>query len=184
MKVIPTMLPGLLILEPRAFPDPRGFFMETYQSPRYEAAGVGGPFVQDNLSRSSRDVLRGLHLQHPHAQGKLVSVFHGEVYDVAADVRVGSPTFGQWVGVALSAENKRQFYIPPGFAHGFCVLSETVLFFYKCTDVYDAPSEVGIAWNDPEIGVEWPIAAPQLSARDLKNPPLREVRHRLPRFQP
>ena len=139
------------------------------------AAGEPLPFVQDNVSRSRQGILRGLHLQNPHAQGKLVSVLDGEVYDVAVDVRVGSPTFGKWVGVTLSADNHRQFYVPPGFAHGFCVTSEFATFVYKCTDLYDAASEIGIAWNDPALAIDWPVADPILSPRDRRHPPLAAV---------
>lgn len=184
MKVIATKLPGVLILEPRVLGDGRGFFMETYNQPRYAEAGIRRPFVQDNLSFSARGVLRGLHLQHPHVQGKLVSVLQGEVWDVAVDVRRGSLTFGQWTGVVLSADNKRQFYVPEGFAHGYCALSETALFFYKCTDVYHPETEVGIRWNDPELTVGWPLASPTLSDRDARNPLLRDVLDRLPAYEP
>mgnify|MGYP001820325502 FL=1 len=154
MKVEPGRIPGLLIIEPKVFGDERGFFMESYSRDRYAEAGVPAEFVQDNLSLSARGILRGLHLQHPNDQGKLCSVLQGEVFDVAVDVRVGSPTFGQWEGVTLSAENKRQFYVPPGFAHGFCVLSERALFSYKCTDFYSAESEIGVIWNDPDLGID------------------------------
>ena len=175
MNVVETNLPDVLIIEPRVFGDERGFFMETWNGRRYEEAGLPGRFVQDNLSYSARGVLRGLHFQNPQPQGKLVSVLRGEVFDVAVDIRVGSPTFGEWTGVTLSAENKRQFYVPPDFAHGFLVTSEDALFFYKCTDYY-APSAEGIVlWNDPEIGIEWPTDAPTLSERDSKAPPLREI---------
>ena len=163
MNVLETGLPGVVIIEPDVFGDDRGFFMETWNGRRYEEAGLPGRFVQDNLSYSARGVLRGLHFQNPQAQGKLVSVLRGEVFDVAVDIRVGSPTFGEWTGVTLSAENKRQFYVPPEFAHGFLVTGEDALFFYKCTDYY-APSAEGIVlWNDPEIGIEWPTDAPTLS---------------------
>ena len=175
MKVEPGRIPGLLIIEPKVFGDERGFFMESYSRDRYAEAGVPAEFVQDNLSLSARGILRGLHLQHPNDQGKLCSVLQGEVFDVAVDVRVGSPTFGQWEGVTLSAENKRQFYVPPGFAHGFCVLSERALFSYKCTDFYSAQSEIGVIWNDPDLGIEWPIEAPRLSAKDGENPRLKDI---------
>jgi dTDP-4-dehydrorhamnose 3,5-epimerase len=183
MNVIETSLPGVLILEPRVFGDERGFFMETWNSRRYEEAGLPERFVQDNLSYSARGVLRGLHFQNPQPQGKLVSVLRGEVFDVAVDIRVGSPTFGEWTGVTLSAENKHQFYVPPDFAHGFLVTGEDALFFYKCTDFY-APSAEGIVlWNDPEIGIEWPAGAPTLSERDGNAPPLREMPEgSLPRY--
>lgn len=176
-------LSGLVIIEPTVFGDARGFFMESYSRDRYAEAGLPSQFVQDNLSMSARGILRGLHLQHPCDQGKLCSVLIGEVFDVAVDVRVGSPTFGQWEGVTLSSDNKRQFYVPPGFAHGFCVLSEKALFSYKCTDFYSAPNELGVAWNDPEIGIAWPIDAPQLSDKDSKNPRLKDIAEEaLPRY--
>jgi dTDP-4-dehydrorhamnose 3,5-epimerase len=175
MNVVETSLPGVLIIEPKVLGDERGFFMETWNGRRYEEAGLPGRFVQDNLSYSARGVLRGLHFQNPRPQGKLVSVLRGEVFDVAVDIRVGSPTFGEWRGVTLSAENKRQFYVPPDFAHGFLVTSDDALFFYKCTDYY-APSAEGIVlWNDPEIGIEWPTDTPTLSGRDSEAPPLREM---------
>jgi dTDP-4-dehydrorhamnose 3,5-epimerase len=182
VKVRETKLPGLLIIEPVVHGDRRGFFVETYSRDRYAAAGVPGEFVQDNLSSSRRGILRGLHLQHPRAQGKLCSALDGEVYDVAVDVRRGSPTFGAWEGVVLSSDNMRQLYVPPGFAHGFCVLSEQALFSYKCTDFYSPEDELGIAWDDDDIGIEWPIEAPLLSEKDLANPKLRQLASdRLPR---
>ena len=172
MKVTETDLPGVLILEPRVFGDDRGFFMETWQRERYREAGIDVDFVQDNLSFSRKGVLRGLHFQNPHAQGKLVQVLQGEVFDVAVDIRVGSPTFGRWAGINLSADNKRQFYVPPDFAHGFCVLSETALFSYKCTDLYHPESEGSILWNDPAIGIDWPVSDPSLSEKDAQAPTL------------
>ncbi|MBV1858974.1 MAG: dTDP-4-dehydrorhamnose 3,5-epimerase [Nannocystaceae bacterium] len=175
MKVETTKIAGLVVLEPRVFGDARGFFKETYATQRYAQAGIEAPFVQDNLSKSSRGVLRGLHLQHPHGQGKLVQVLLGEVFDVAVDVRHGSPTFGQWVGVTLSAENHRQFYIPPGFAHGFCVTSDEALFSYKCTDGYHPECEHGVLWNDPEVGIQWPVHEPSLSEKDMEYPRLSEI---------
>ena len=175
MKVLPTDLPGVLILEPKVFPDARGFFLETYNKEKYAAAGLTLDFVQDNLSFSSRGVLRGLHYQNPHAQGKLVYVLQGEVWDVAVDIRPGSPQFGRWTAVTLSSENKRQFYIPPGFAHGFCVLSDTALFTYKCTDLYHPECDGGIRWDDPELGIAWPMAEPLLSDKDRKQPLLKDV---------
>jgi dTDP-4-dehydrorhamnose 3,5-epimerase len=172
---------GLVIIEPSVFGDARGFFMESYSRDRYAEAGLPREFVQDNISRSARGILRGLHLQHPNDQGKLCQVLEGEVFDVAVDVRVGSPTFGQWEGVTLSSENRRQFYVPPGFAHGFCVLSEYALFSYKCTDYYSQPSELGVIWNDPDIGIDWPIGNPQLSDKDARNPRLKDIpQDRLP----
>jgi dTDP-4-dehydrorhamnose 3,5-epimerase len=183
MNVVETSLPGVLIIEPKVFGDERGFFMETWNGRRYEEAGLPGRFVQDNLSYSARGVLRGLHFQNPQPQGKLVSVLRGEVFDVAVDVRVGSPTFGEWTSVTLSAENKRQFYVPPDFAHGFLVTGEDAIFCYKCTDYYVPSSEGILLWNDPEIGIEWPTDAPTLSERDGKAPPLREMPEgSLPRY--
>jgi dTDP-4-dehydrorhamnose 3,5-epimerase len=175
VKVIETKLPGVLIIEPRAFGDARGFFMETWQQERYEKIGIREKFVQDNLSYSTRGVLRGLHYQQPNTQGKLVSVVHGEVFDVAVDIRVGSPTFGQWVGVNLSGENHRQLWVPPGFAHGFCVLSDTTYFTYKCTDVYTPSAEGGIIWNDPNIGIEWPMKDIVLSEKDQVYSRLKDI---------
>ena len=183
MNVIETTLPGVLILEPAVFGDARGYFLETWQQSRYEALGITGQFLQDNLSFSTRGVLRGLHYQHPHDQGKLVSVVQGEAFDAAVDIRRGSPTFGQWTGVILSGENHRQFWVPPGFAHGFCVLSETVYFTYKCTDIYSPASEGGIAWDDPDIGIDWPLKEVRLSAKDQKSIRLKDVpMERLPLY--
>lgn len=183
MNVIETPLPGCLIIEPKVFGDARGFFMENWNHARYAASDIGPDFVQSNLSRSARGVLRGLHYQWPNPQGKLVSVLEGEVYDVAVDIRRGSPTFGQWTGVVLSAENKRQFWIPEGFAHGFVVTSEAALFTYLCTAPYDASADAGIAWNDPDIGIEWPVDEPALSDKDSAAPLLRDVaEERLPIF--
>jgi len=183
VKVEQTAIPGLLILEPRVFGDARGFFKETYFAQRYAEAGVQGTFVQDNLSKSSRGVLRGLHLQHPHGQGKLVQVVLGEVFDVAVDVRRGSPAFGRWYGAMLSGENLRQLYIPPGFMHGFCVLSDSAELSYKCTEFYDAADEFAVRWDDPDIGIEWPIDSPLLSARDEAAPRLKEIEAKLPLFE-
>lgn len=183
MKCIETAIPGVLIIEPDVFGDARGFFMETWKASRYEEIGVREPFLQDNLSFSTRGVLRGLHYQHPHEQGKLVSVVQGEVFDVAVDIRGGSPFFGQWVGVTLSGDNHRQFWVPPGFAHGFCVLSETAYFTYKCTDLYAPSTEGGIAWNDSDIGIEWPLTDVILSDKDKLYPCLRDVDNALlPQF--
>lgn len=175
MKVERTALPGVLILEPKVFGDARGFFMETWNRSRYAEAGLPGEFVQDNVSYSRHGVLRGLHYQSPRAQGKLVHVLEGEVFDVAVDVRVGSPTFGRWAGATLSAQNRRQLWIPPGFAHGFCVTGETALFCYKCTELYDPEHEGSILWNDPAIGIAWPLEHPTLSAKDAAAPPLAAV---------
>jgi len=170
MKVIPTSIPDLLIIEPKVFGDARGFFYESFNQQAFDAAtGTQYPFVQDNHSRSAKGVLRGLHYQlAPRAQGKLVRVVRGAVFDVAVDIRRSSPTFGQWVGAELSEENQRQFWIPPGFAHGFLVLSESADFLYKTTDYYSPEQERCIAWDDPAIGISWPDAglAPQLSAKD------------------
>ncbi|MBW1758162.1 MAG: dTDP-4-dehydrorhamnose 3,5-epimerase [Deltaproteobacteria bacterium] len=175
MKVHAGKIPGVRIVEPSVHGDERGFFMESYSRDRYAEAGIPGEFVQDNVSLSAKGILRGLHLQHPNAQGKLCFVLEGEVFDVAVDVRVGSPTFGQWEGVTLSSENKRQIYVPPGFAHGFCVLSERAMFSYKCSDFYAAQSEIGVAWDDPEIGIEWPIQSPRLSDKDQQNRRLQDI---------
>lgn len=175
MKVIPTNLPGVLIIEPRVFGDARGFFLESWNAKGFEEAGVGAGFVQDNHSLSSRGTLRGLHYQLRHTQGKLVRVVAGEVFDVAVDVRRSSPTFGKWAGIRLSAENKRMLWIPQGFAHGFYVTSERAEFLYKCTDFYDPSSEQSLLWNDPAIGIEWPIDAGSevlLSAKDTAGKPL------------
>ncbi len=176
MKVTPTQLPGVLIIEPRAFGDDRGFFLETFQAERYrELAGIGPSFVQDNHSRSARGVLRGLHLQKRRPQGKLIRVARGEVFDVAADIDPRSPTFGRWVGTTLSDANHRQLWIPPGFAHGFVVLSDVADFEYKCTDYYDPDSECGVIWNDEDLAIAWPIDRPTLSAKDQRLPKLSEL---------
>ena len=175
MKLVETALPGVVIVEPRVFGDDRGFFMETFHSKKYADAGIPGPFVQDNFSRSAKGILRGLHFQEPHGQGKLVQVLAGSVYDVAVDVRRGSPTFGRWTAVELSAENRRQLWVPPGFAHGFCVLSERADFFYKCTDFYSPTSERSIAWNDPALAIPWPLSAPLLSPKDAAAPCLKDA---------
>ena len=175
MNVIPSELAGLLLLEPKIFGDARGFFMESWNRRRYREAGLEAEFVQDNFSFSQRGVLRGLHFQQPNPQGKLVSVLQGEIFDVAVDLRRASPTFGRWHGVNLSAENKRQFFLPPGFAHGFAVLSDTALFHYKCTDYYSPKDEVTLRWDDPDLGIVWPIQAPSLSERDAKAARLRDI---------
>jgi len=167
MKISHSKLKGCVIIEPRVFGDERGFFLETFQAVRYEEeAGIDLPFVQDNHSRSARGVLRGLHFQKTKPQGKLVRVVRGEVYDVAVDIRKGSATFGEWEGVILSEDNKKQFWVPPGFAHGFVVLSATADFEYKCTDYYDPSDECSILWNDPDLDIPWPIANPALSTKD------------------
>lgn len=184
MKKIETELPGVYIVEPKVFGDERGFFYETWQKERYEELGIEGEFVQDNVSFSRKGVLRGLHYQHPHSQGKLVSVLQGEVFDVAVDIRNGSPTFGQWTGVMLSGENHRQLWIPAGFAHGFCVVSDTAYFMYKCTDRYAPDCEGGIIWNDSEIGIDWPLQDVSLSDKDQKYPLLRTIDPaKLPQFK-
>ena len=180
MRFVPTELPGVVLVEPDVHRDGRGYFVETYHDGKYRAGGIDGPFVQDNLSRSAGGTVRGLHLQLRQPQGKLIHVIEGEIYDVAVDVRRGSPTFGKWVGVTLSAEKFTQCYVPPGFAHGFSVVSPEALVEYKCTAVYDPTSEIGIAWNDPALGIRWPVAAPILSDRDRRNPTLVEVADRLP----
>ena len=177
MKVIETQLPGVRIIEPRVHGDSRGFFVETFQAERYRReAGIELAFVQDNHSRSGRGVLRGMHSQRSRPQGKLVRVARGEVFDVAVDVDPRSATFGKWVGVTLSDENCRQFWVPPGYAHGFVVLSEIADFEYKCTDYYDPGDEIGVMWNDPGVGIDWPLQNPLLSAKDQKLPSLAQLK--------
>jgi dTDP-4-dehydrorhamnose 3,5-epimerase len=180
MKVIHTTIPEVLVFEPQTFTDRRGHFFETYQEKKYREAGVPKSFVQDNQSYSVKNVLRGLHFQLNHPQGKLIRVTRGEVFDVAIDLRRSSPTFGKWHGEILSAENRRQMYVPENFAHGFCVLSEEAEFLYKCTDFYVPGDEIGLIWNDREVGVEWPIDNPILSDKDAELPTLAEVIHLLP----
>jgi dTDP-4-dehydrorhamnose 3,5-epimerase len=175
MKVLTCDISGLLTLEPKVFGDARGFFLETWNRRRYGEAGVDVDFVQDNLSFSRLGTLRGLHFQNPNAQGKLLQVLQGEVFDVAVDIRRNSRTFGKWHGLTLNAENKKQFYVPPGFAHGFVVLSETALFQYKCTELYSPKDELAILWNDPDIGIEWPFKEALLSERDAKGLRLRDI---------
>ena len=182
MRFVQTDLPGVVLVEPDVHRDSRGFFIETYHSEKYAGAGIRGPFVQDNHSKSGHATLRGLHLQVGRPQAKLIRVIEGEIFDVAVDVRVGSPTFRRWTGVTLSAQSFNQLYVPAGFAHGFSVMSETAQVEYKCTDLYDPPSELGIAWDDPEIGIQWPVERPVLSDRDRANPRLAVVRDRLPVF--
>jgi dTDP-4-dehydrorhamnose 3,5-epimerase len=182
VRVVPSALPEVLVVEPDIVRDVRGFFLETYQVDRYKAHGIDGPFLQDNHSRSAGRTIRGLHLQRRHMQGKLIRVIEGEIFDVAVDVRRGSPTFGRWVGVTLSAANFRQCYVPPGFAHGFCVTSDVAQVEYKCTALYDPASELGIAWDDPALAVAWPVADPILSARDSRNPTLSAQTDQLPTF--
>ena len=181
MRATPLDHPEVLLIEPDVFPDPRGFFMETFHSIKYAEHGLPAVFLQDNHSRSSRGVLRGLHYQLNNPQGKLVRVVSGEVFDVAVDIRRGSPWFGKWVGAILSEENHRQMYVPPGFAHGFCTLSESADFLYKCTDLYAPGDEYGIAWDDPEIAIEWPEMDYLISDKDLANPLLNESDH-LPEY--
>ena len=175
MNIVETSLPGVVIIEPKVFGDDRGFFLETYQLARYAAAGITEPFVQDNLSRSARGTLRGLHFQEPNPQGKLVQALRGTVYDVAVDIRRGSPTFGRWFGAELSEQNRRQMWIPAGFAHGFCVVSESADFAYKCTANYAPEAGRAIAWDDPDLGIDWPITEPLLSAQDRNAPRLRDA---------
>jgi dTDP-4-dehydrorhamnose 3,5-epimerase len=177
MNVVATDIPEVLVIEPKIFGDHRGFFLETYQLARYAECGISRPFVQDNMSRSSYGVLRGLHLQNPSAQGKLVSVMRGRVLDVAVDVRVGSPNFGRHVAVELNEENRRQLWVPRGFAHGFLVLSETADFFYKCDDLFRPKDEIVVRWDDPAIGINWSIDNPSLSARDADAPWLADVKN-------
>jgi dTDP-4-dehydrorhamnose 3,5-epimerase len=180
VRVVKTDLSGVVVIEPEVHADGRGFFLETYHAAKYSEHGIDGPFVQDNHSRSTGGTLRGLHLQLRHPQGKLVRAIEGEVYDVAVDVRRGSPTFGRWVAVTLSADNFRQCYVPPGFAHGFCVMTPIAQVEYKCTDLYDPDSEIGIAWNDPSLAIAWPVREPLLSNRDRHHPTLAELGDRLP----
>src|ERR1019366_54632 len=175
MNVITCEIPGLVVVEPKVFGDARGFFMETWNRQSCREAGLDWNFVQDNVSLSRRGTLRGLHFQNPAPQGKLVFVMQGEVFDVAVDIRRGSPTFGKWHGLVLSGENKRQFYIPGGFAHGFVVLSETAFFQYKCTEFYSPKDEMAIRWDDPDLGIEWPLKEPLLSERDSRGLRLRDV---------
>lgn len=184
MKIIQTHIPDLIVFEPKVFGDERGFFLETYRQDTFEEAGIKEPFVQDNHSRSTKGVLRGLHYQLKHPQGKLVRVVSGRVYDVAVDVRVGSPTFGSWYGIVLDEESKRMMYVPPGFAHGFVVLSDSADFLYKCTDFYHPECEQGILWNDADIGIDWPDTEVQLSEKDQHNPLLKDqLESLLPKYK-
>jgi dTDP-4-dehydrorhamnose 3,5-epimerase len=184
MNIIETTIPGVLIIEPKIFGDARGFFLETFQADRYAAGGVAGPFVQDNLSRSARGTLRGLHFQNPKPQGKLVTVLRGAVRDVAVDVRVGSPSFGRHVVVDLDDDNRRQLWVPRGFAHGFVVRSDSADFFYKCDEPYSPADEQVLRWNDPELGIDWGVDAPLLSPRDSGGMSLLQLAGRLPHFEP
>jgi dTDP-4-dehydrorhamnose 3,5-epimerase len=184
MNVIPTAIPGVLIVEPKLFGDARGFFVELYHEARYAGSGIAQRFVQDNLSRSGKGVLRGLHIQNPRPQGKLVTVLRGSVLDVAVDVRAGSPTFGRHVAVELNEENRRQLWLPRGFAHGFVVRSETADFFYKCDEVYGPANELVLRWNDPQLGIDWGCDSPIVSARDSEGVTLERLAGRLPRYEP
>jgi dTDP-4-dehydrorhamnose 3,5-epimerase len=175
VKTIETGIPGLVIVEPVVHGDARGFFVETWHAARYEAIGLPGRFVQSNLSRSGCGVIRGLHYQYPEPQGKLVSVLEGRVFDAAVDIRPDSPTFRQWAAVELSAENHRQLYVPEGFAHGFCVLSDSALLSYFCTEVYRPECDAAVAWNDPDIGIHWPLEPGRLSQKDADAPRLRDI---------
>ena len=184
MKILQTDLEGVLVVEPLVFNDKRGFFMEAYHKEKYAKLGISIDFIQDNLSFSSAGTLRGLHYQHPHGQAKLVQVLDGHVFDVTVDIRSGSPTFGKWFGINLSDENRKQVFVPEGFAHGFCVLSDTVLFSYKCSDLYAPDCEGGVLWSDPDIGIEWPVKEPVLSEKDAKYPRLKDVEvGRLPGYE-
>ena len=182
MKFSETALPGVILIEPPVFRDERGFFLETYQQEKFRNGGISDRFVQDNHSRSTRGTLRGLHLQRTRLQGKLIRVIEGEIFDVAVDVRSGSPTFAKWVGFMLSATNFLQLYIPPGFAHGFAVMSETAQVEYKCTELYAPADELTVAWDDPQIGIEWPLANPLLSPKDQAAKSLRELVELLPQY--
>lgn len=179
MEVITTEFPGLILIKPQIFGDARGYFYESWNKERYESVGITENFVQDNVSFSSKGVLRGLHYQKPYTQGKLVSVLIGEVWDVVVDLRRSSPTFGKWRGFTLTGERKEQLYVPMGFAHGFCVISETALFQYKCTDKYSPESEHGIMWNDPTLGIPWPVDNPIISEKDTKHPNFSEIKDSL-----
>lgn len=175
MNASGIQLQGPVVLQPRIFRDGRGYFLESWNQSRSEDAGLPAEFVQDNLSYSEKGVLRGLHYQYPAAQGKLVMVLQGEVYDVAVDIRTGSPTFGQWMGITLSSTDHRQLYIPPGFAHGFVVTSDFAVFMYKCTDFYRPEFEGSVAWDDPDLAIEWPVSSPILAAKDRDAPRLRAI---------
>jgi dTDP-4-dehydrorhamnose 3,5-epimerase len=185
VRVVPTELPEVLIIEPDVHRDGRGFFVETYQSERYRALGIAGPFLQDNHSRSSAGTIRGLHLQVRRPQAKLIRVIEGEIFDVAVDVRRGSPTFGRWVGITLTADAFNQSYVPEGFAHGFAVLSPIAQVEYKCTNLYDPGGEIGLRWDDPAFGIQWPLDQPPvLSDRDMRHPSLAAQTDRLPVYEP
>ena len=175
MQIEKTTLPGVVILTPRVFRDDRGFFMETFNQSEFSSLGLPVEFVQDNHSRSSKGVVRGLHYQYPQWQGKLVRVINGEIFDVAADIRRDSPTFGHWFGTYLNAENQQQLYVPPGYAHGFCVVSEFADVIYKCTTTYKVQDDAGIRWNDPDLGVDWPVSDPVVSEKDKSAPLLADL---------
>lgn len=184
MRITTIDIPGVLLIEPEVFRDQRGCFAETYHQRRYVEAGLREPFVQDNYSRSQRGTLRGLHFQEPHAQGKLVMAIEGAVFDVVVDIRKGSPTFGRWYGTELSADKMRQIYIPPGCAHGFCVTSDSAAFLYKCTEFYSPQNEKGVLWNDPALGIPWPVSDPILSAKDRRFRTLAQMDGDLPMYKP
>lgn len=175
LNFIPTELPGVIVIEPNIFRDPRGYFLETYHQKKYAEGGIHTPFVQDNFSSSAKNTLRGLHYQKKCPQAKLVMCLSGEIFDVVVDIRNTSPTFKKWMGVSLSGENKKQIYVPEGFAHGFCVLSETATVLYKCSDFYKPEDEGGLLWSDPEIGIDWPVQTPVLSKKDEKNISISEI---------
>jgi len=179
LKFQNTIIPGVILIEPKVFGDSRGFFLEAYHAEKFRAGGIPLPFVQDNHSKSTKGVLRGLHGQHPHPQGKLIRVIEGEIFDVAVDTRKGSPTYGSHVSVTLSAENKHQLYVPPGLIHGFCVTSEEAQVEYKCTDLYHPEAEFSVAWDDPDLGIAWPIESPVLSEKEQKAPRLCDVQEKL-----
>lgn len=182
MKFTPTTLPEVIVIDPVVFKDPRGFFFENYHEKKFVQGGIPEKFVQDNHSSSVKSTLRGLHFQVKQPQGKLIRVVRGEVFDVAVDIRMGSPRFKQWTSIVLSEENFRMLYVPPGFAHGFAVLSDVAEVEYKCTDFYNQPDESGIFWSDPDIGIRWPIETPLLSERDKKSLFLKDIHHLLPRY--
>ncbi|CAN2039132.1 dTDP-4-dehydrorhamnose 3,5-epimerase [Candidatus Magnetomoraceae bacterium gMMP-15] len=175
MEIIQTPIDGVLILKPRVFNDERGFFIESHHQKRYADVGIDAVFVQDNLSFSQKGILRGLHFQKEHPQAKLIQVIQGEIFDVAVDIRPDSPDFGKWAGVYLSDQNHRQFFIPKGFAHGFCVLSKTAYVYYKCSDFYNSEDEAGILWSDPDLNIDWPVINPVLSSKDIENPLLKNI---------
>ena len=180
IKFIRTRVPDVILVEPPVFKDARGFFLETYHAKKYAKGGIAEKFVQCNRSHSVKGILRGLHFQLAHPQGKLVSVIEGEIFDVAVDVRKGSPSFKQWVGLTLSGDNFKQLYLPPGFAHGFCTLSESVQFQYQCTDFYNPTDEMGIRWNDPDLNIQWPLTEPTISDKDGALPFIKEIINKLP----